>query len=250
MKTSNSFNMIIDPQNLARIQVLTTHEVAFPNINYTNFEDLNRTRTTLLAAYTIINRKTPEYLNGLQWDSNGNIVWQNDKLGFLHADILRMIDNVDINNDHELRKIFVYIQLWGGNTGRGFFTRGGGFDANFNLEIYRQGINHIRIGKSIKALSLLNSLSFLSTAFSTKHMHFWSLGELPIYDSIIAKLVFGRPIYPYCAAGHYNEYIAALDDLIQELREVHNQNTTRRIIERNLFNWASTEHGVIWLANR
>ncbi|MFZ9681520.1 MAG: hypothetical protein ACO3CL_08895, partial [Bacteroidia bacterium] len=72
--------------------------------------------------------------------------------------------------------------------------------------------------------------------------HFWSNAEAPIYDSIIAAIVFGRK-HDQVSAGQYQPYMKALDALIEEL---NNDQLTRSSIERSLFNWANTPLGLQW----
>lgn len=142
-------------------------------------------------------------------------------------------------NNHLLTKIIIWIQLWGGNSGRGVFVRGQGWPQNFDLQIYINAVNQIQNQLYVEALNTLNHLNYVSTAFSTKHIHFWSGGDAPIYDSIIAAIVFGRN-QSQVRPNEYPIYIDALDELIEELNDY---NVTRSSIERNLFNWADTQQG-------
>ncbi len=83
----------------------------------------------------------------------------------------------------------------------------------------------------------------INTAFSTKHIHFWSLASAPIYDSIIAEIVFGDLV----KEKDYQIYLNSMDALIAELGV---SSISRSTIERNLFNWANTPSGMEWRAIR
>ena len=234
--------MIIDDFNQQQIGDLREGDIAFPNIEYGLVANLNLPRTTILPAYTVIsNRVGIEYLEGLEWNNHGDIEWQNQILQHLYNEIFVMISNFRENSNNELlTKIFIWIQLWGGNAGRGIFVRGNGWPQNFNLETYLSGVRYIDNKQHDDALATINQLNFINTAFSTKHMHFWSNGNLPIYDSLIAAVIFGRR---QVSANNYNDYLSALDNLITTLTI---PNLTRKMIERNLFNWASTDQGQTW----
>jgi hypothetical protein len=145
-----------------------------------------------------------------------------------------------------LKKIFIYIHVWGGIAGRNIFVMGKNFEGNFKPKTYKCAIDLLRNKKIGEALKKLNSIAYLGTSFSTKHIHFWSLGELPIYDSVIAKLVFGRKTV---RALHYEGYIQAIDNLITCLEWRDGILRNRQTIERGLFNWAANQ-GTEWLALR
>lgn len=72
---------MIDPTNLEHIHQLEQDEIAFPEIYYVQNAPLNRTATTLHAAYrTISDRVDPVYLTGLEWNVYGDLQWQNNML--------------------------------------------------------------------------------------------------------------------------------------------------------------------------
>ena len=235
---------MINPDDFHLIQQLLMDEIVFPEINYVQNAPLNRTATTLHAAYrTISDRVEPVYLTGLEWNVYGDLQWQNNMLQQLSDNIYAMIAEYQHNpNNHLLTKIIIWIQLWGGNSGRGVFVRGQGWPQNFDLQIYINAVNQIQNQLYVEALNTLNHLNYVSTAFSTKHIHFWSGGDAPIYDSIIAAIVFGRN-QSQVRPNEYPIYIDALDELIEELNDY---NVTRSSIERNLFNWADTQQGRLW----
>lgn len=235
---------MINPANIELIQQLLQDEIAFPEIDYGQNEPLNLPATTLHAAYSTISaRVDPVFLQDLEWDVNGDLQWQNNMLQQLSDNIYAMIAEYQHNpNNHLLTKIFIWIQLWGGNSGRGVFVRGQGWPQNFVLETYIDAVTQIQSQQYYCALCTLNQIYGVSTAFSTKHIHFWSGANAPIYDSIIAAIVFGRN-RNQIRSNEYTGYLNALDALILELG---NNEVTRSSIERNLFNWANTPQGVQW----
>jgi hypothetical protein len=235
---------MIDPNNIEEIEQLNQDEIAFPLIDYNLHLPLNLPSTTLLAAYTTIsNNVDQELLEGLVWNNNGDIHWQNEMLQHLSDSIFDMISQYHINPaDQLLTKIFIWIQLWGGNSGRSVFIRGHGWHQNFNIFQYSNAVQEIMNANFQNAFTILNGIYGISTAFSTKHIHFWSNASAPIYDSIIAAIIFGRnqnQVRPH----EYLPYINSLDLLIDE---INNNQVTRSSIERNLFNWANTPLGIQW----
>lgn len=102
------------------------------------------------------------------------------------------------------KNIFHLIQAWGGNSGRGIYLHGEGFNWNvlrpkyeilINTCINTAEINDGSISKLVKAVrSFDKSVDHLGVSFITKHVRFWlirTLGNnaLPIYDSIMANEV-------------------------------------------------------------
>lgn len=102
------------------------------------------------------------------------------------------------------KNIFHLIQAWGGNSGRGIYLHGEGFNWNvlrpkyeilINTCINTAEINNVSISKLVKAVrSFDKSVDHLGVSFITKHVRFWlirTLGNnaLPIYDSIMANEV-------------------------------------------------------------
>ena len=102
------------------------------------------------------------------------------------------------------KSIFHLIQAWGGNSGRGIYLHGEGFNWNvlrpkyeilINTCINTAEINNVSISKLVKAVrSFDKSVDHLGVSFITKHVRFWlirTLGNnaLPIYDSIMANEV-------------------------------------------------------------
>ena len=235
---------MINPKSISQINQLELDTISFPVIDYRANLDLNLNSTTLLAAYSTISKRVDsKFLSDLKWKEKGNIAWQNEILKYLSDRIYIMIDEYQQNkSDLLLTKIFIWIQLWGGNSGRTIFIRGKGWPENFETTIYAKAVNEIQSGKYIDALETLNSLYGVSTAFSTKHIHFWSKADAPIYDSIIAAIIFGRK-GTQIRAKEYPLYINALDKLVEELNL---EGVDRSSIERNLFNWANSKDGLQW----
>ena len=102
------------------------------------------------------------------------------------------------------KSIFHLIQAWGGNSGRGIYLHGEGFNWNelrpkyetlIKVCINTAEINDESISKLEKAVrSFDKSVDHLGVSFITKHVRFWlirTLGNnaLPIYDSIMANEV-------------------------------------------------------------
>jgi len=237
---------MINPNNFEVIANLTPGAFEFPNIDYSLFPDLNLNKTTLHAAHKIIqNNVDAIYLEDINWEINGDILWQNNKLSQLSNRIIQMINNYKINPDTNLlTKIFIWIQLWGGNSGRGIFVQGNRWENNFNLNQYEIAVNSILFNNFEDGLNQLLNIYGIGTAFATKHLNFWSDGEAPILDSIISKIVIGRN---NARQQDYLKYICALDNLIQVLDRLGTSNVTRKKIERNLFNWSNTVNGKLWI---
>ena len=232
---------IIDTKNIVILGDLKKGELAFPELDFSQYPDLNLNSTTLMAAYSVISsRVEARFLVGLEWEEKGDILWQNEKLKVLSIQVNELITEYRREpNDFTLIQIFLLIQLWGGNAGRTIFVRGNGWVKNIKINCYRDSINLVEKGQFFEALKMMNTMFGINTAFSTKHIHFWSLAKAPIYDSIIAEIVFGDLV----KEKDYNRYLGALDALIAKLG---NNEITRSTIERNLFNWANTDAGKEW----
>lgn len=236
--------IIIDPKNIALIRQLKKDQIAFPDIYYNDYLELNLNSTTIKGAYSTISKRVDQiYFTDLEWDENGDIVWQNKMLAELSKKIFIMIANYQKEqNDQLLLKIFIWIQLWGGNAGRSIFIRGQGWPGNFELQKYKAAINFILSKQYMDGLKILNTLFGLNTAFSTKHIHFWSDRAAPIYDSLIAAIIFGRNKNQV----RHNEYSLYMDSLDTLINKLGGNGITRSSIERSLFNWANTEDGIEW----
>ena len=114
--------------------------------------------------------------------------------------------------------IFHLIQAWGGNSGRGIYLYGEGFNWNelrpkyetlVDACIQTEEINDESIAKLVKAVRLFDkSVHHLGLSFITKHVRFWlirTLGNnaLPIYDSIMANEVMRMNV---AKVKHLSEY--------------------------------------------
>lgn len=239
-----TFYQLIKPNDFLSIQNLKKSEAAFPKLEFSGGK-LNRKRTTIKAAYTNISKNVNKNLISeleIKWNNHGDILWQNDMLNTLDNKINSMIEEYSTNPSALLlKKIFIYIQLWGGNTCRDFFNKDGGFDENYNAETYKIGVE-LSSNDPIKALEKLLELNQMGIAFATKHIYFWSRKIYPIYDSIIAMLVFGRTVGN--KIEHYKEYINSLEALGNDL------NLKSDKLERSLFNWYESKEGKIWFCIR
>jgi len=240
---------MINPNDNNEIQNLNTEEIAFPEIEYAGLPPLDLDRTTLHQAYSIIaNAVDPQYLNDLNWIHNADIQWQLNELQLIANNISQMILNYRNHpNVFLLTKIFIWIQLWGGVGGRSIFIRGLRWPNNFDVNIYSAAVASTTNEEFNEALFTLNQLYGVNTAFATKHIHFWSNGNAPIFDSIISKIIFGiKEPNP----NNYNDYILGIDEVINILALRGTPNITREMIERNLFNWANTLQGKNWIQIR
>ena len=96
--------------------------------------------------------------------------------------------------DDELIDIFHKIQYWGGNQGMRIYVKRGGFDENFDIEIYRKFVerclNFEKDGDWVQTVSKWTFESHMfgfNISFSTKHVRFWLYNKLkddtlPIFD--------------------------------------------------------------------
>jgi hypothetical protein len=244
---------LIIPQLVDQISCLQKHDIAFPKIDFID-QELNRRQTTLKAAYTTINKSDylSVYLNELTWDVKGDIEWQNTVLKSLSIKIFEMIDEYKSTNhlnDELLKKIFLYIQLWGGNESRGFFNNNGGFKNNYNSYKYKAAALKSLDGNPEGLIHFIGTnkhpelkIKQIGISFATKHMYFWSNKKLPIYDNIIAMIIFGRPTQN--SYKHYLQYFDALNK-VSSLTGVETY-----LIERSIFNWAETNSGKQWFEIR
>ena len=120
----------------------------------------------------------------------------------IEKEAIRQIRTYHLGEDP--KSIFHLIQAWGGNSGRGIYLHGEGFNWNvlrpkyetlIKVCINTAEINDESISKLEKAVrSFDKSVDHLGVSFITKHVRFWlirTLGNnaLPIYDSIMANEV-------------------------------------------------------------
>lgn len=168
-------------------------------------------------------------------------------------------------SNSDLEKIAVGIQLWGANTGRSPFVRGGGFKAHFNVTAYRQILTHllsISPAATItgcphlrSAIGLWKSVAFkyFGVSFATKHFSFWSQAigmptSLPIYDNIVANKFMGR-----CVSADWGDYVTYVRGMHEAVSLINaaNPHLGGRYsviqLERQLFNWANTPAAAGWI---
>ena len=120
----------------------------------------------------------------------------------IEKEAIRQIRTYHLGEDP--KSIFHLIQAWGGNSGRGIYLHGEGFNWNvlrpkyetlINACINTAEINDESISKLVKAVrSFDKSVDHLGVSFITKHVRFWLIrplgnNALPIYDSIMANEV-------------------------------------------------------------
>jgi hypothetical protein len=242
--------LIINPNNLEDIISLKIGDIAFPEIEYVRGLELQLPRTTLKGAYSIITKYiNPEIFDVLKWDVHGDIEWQNLMLEKISNEITQMIDlfrsNENARTDDFLKRIFIWIQLWGGITGRRPFVKNSAFYETFQTDIYRKSIDFILNDNFTLALTNLNQLKGIQTAFATKHIYFWSQKKAPILDRLIANIIFGKSIP---LEKDYKRYYDSLNTALTSLP--NSADLTISDFERCLFNWANTDEGIRWRALR
>lgn len=127
----------------------------------------------------------------------------------LEKDIFRRIKDCDLKNVKALEKIFHYIQIWGGKTGRNIYVgreKNHVFSWDGIKPSYEKLVNNcLSVNDNgeqerkvlVKAIQDFK-VKYIDIAFITKHVRFWlykNLGKekmLPIYDSVMAKGIMGE----------------------------------------------------------
>jgi len=235
---------MIDPNNHEEITALEPGEAAFPEIPYQGLPDLFNPSPTLVGMYNLLqNQGLGDYLLDIGWIQNPNVQQQNVLLNNIYDQITELVaEYLMHNNQNLLEKIFILIHLWGGITGRVPFVINGGFINNFDPNIYAQGIDELQNDNLHDALVTMLGLQMIGGSFASKHIHFWSQGSYPILDRVISSIVFGvnPPINGHYPAL-YHEYLEELNIVMLD-----QQGTTYATIERNLYNWAKKQDGIIW----
>lgn len=124
-------------------------------------------------------------------------------------DIENKIFEMILSEDYEdkLQDIFNLIQTWGGIAGRHIYIRDRGFNWGEILSKYKilvdeclrvNEVNETTISRLSKVVKDINaSVKYLGPSFITKHVRFWlyrnlRLNALPIYDSIMAKIIMSK----------------------------------------------------------
>jgi hypothetical protein len=139
----------------------------------------------------------------------------------IEKEAIRQIKAYHPGDDPE--SIFHLIQAWGGNSGRGIYLHGNGFNWNDLRPKYETLINACldtteisgSIDKLVAAVrSFDTSVDHLGVSFITKHVRFWlfrTLGEnaLPIFDSVMACEVMRLNAVSAKHLGEYWKVMAA-----------------------------------------
>lgn len=196
------FEPLEESEALAIIPIEFNPKYRFPNIEYKaekiTLIDEECFSTNVQAMITLLTRK--------------GFVGEGLFCGMKNDDDLEqlIIDRIkSYNPGDDLEEIFHLIQVWGGNTGRGIYIYGGGFNWERIATHYQQLVNiclgtkdidESSICKLVEAVNEFNkSVKHLNVAFITKHTRYWlyrnlELSALPIYDSIMANYVMQRGI--------------------------------------------------------
>ena len=241
--------MPINPNDLPAIQQLQRGQFAYPDIPFAD-GPLKRTSTTILGAYsTIMNCGLGQYLDDLtpDWKRKANIQWQNKMIETINNSLVQMINFYRENpNDELLTRIFIRIQLWGGKMGQGVFTRGKRFQGNFDVGAYKEAVSIVDENPK-EALRRLLCMAQIGLSFATKHLFFWGT-NLPILDERIMMLLYGNTLLPPGEIRKVNLYMNYIDNLDGIVG--NDSDLSRLIVERSLFNWIDTPHGVQWCCIR
>ena len=165
----------------------------FPNIDYQKpypslKDDLIENNTSVKSMRTILVKRGfhKSILNqkGLEFKY----------LSELEKYLFSTISSIRNIKDDELIDIFHKIQYWGGNQGMRIYVKRGGFDENFDIEIYRKFVerclNFEKDGDWVQTVSKWTFESHMfgfNISFSTKHVRFWLYNKLkddtlPIFD--------------------------------------------------------------------
>lgn len=195
---------------------------------------------------TIIRMKTLFIKKNIKINSNLFLPNNDIDFGKVTFDIETHIGNLiseylKVNDDNKLIEIFHFIQLWGGFTGRNIYVKNGGFENNFNIEIYKKIVNILivlkeeNLCKDLKEIQILFcQIPNIGLSFASKHMHFWSKNanenniELPILDSIIANGLFKSNYFNW---RHYYPYVVEMRNF------AYKHKTTVGVLERELYNY-------------
>jgi hypothetical protein len=152
-------------------------------------------------------------------------------------------------SDAEITTIVCGIHIWGGRTGRNLFVMGNKFPGNFSFPDYRKMISAIlepNEQRAIEALQLGNFSQF-GTAYATKHLAFWTKSpqvgiKLPIFDSIINRIVFGENGTP--SFRNYTHYLSRMKQAASQINQLNPTFQGQyhvHHLERQLFDWNNTE---------
>lgn len=191
------FQYVEESEALKLIPIELNPKYRFPDIEYT------ATKVALIdkgdfsknvKAMITLRGKEEEFKNlGIKNDDD------------LEEHIIRLIKSYMPGDN--LEEIFHLIQIWGGNSGRGIYLFGDGFnweeiDSHYQRLVdaclSMKDITEETIDMLVEAVREYNkSVKHINVAFITKHTRYWlfrTLKEnaLPIYDSIMASYVMQR----------------------------------------------------------
>lgn len=147
----------------------------------------------------------------------------------LESNILEKITEVIAGglpyNPVDLTHIAIGIHLWGGNTGRGPFVRGGGFVTNFPIQVYSNIVDlivnqppaHPVMGNWDAIVAHQHHFYGLGISFFTKHLSFWSrMSPYSIRFPILDKFIKNKFIHP-TIPPKWNDYPHYLEELNADL---------------------------------
>ena len=213
--------------------------------------DLNRTKYTTRALLTNLHKRDYDHIiqavlpeNVINDDTQHLMNWLSNAISE------RIIQYNQQPDDNLLEIIFHSIQIWGGNSARGFYLNKG-VEHNLNLHKYRQGVDSIKRGDIFNAIALFKTnIRQMNIAFASKHFSFWTSDlqgrinkgprQLPILDRLLFKMVYKRKLQP-----SYRHYLQFVDDIYNAVNE--RENITVHSLERQLFNFADTIEGRAWM---
>lgn len=191
------FQYVEESEALKLIPIELNPKYRFPDIEYTATKipliDEGKFSKNVKAMITL-RGKEDEFENlGIKKDDD------------LEEHIIRQIKSYKPGDN--LEEIFHLIQIWGGNSGRGIYLFGDGFNWEKLKPRYQdlvdaclsmRDITEETLDALVEAVSEFNrAVKFINVAFITKHTRYWlyrTLEEnaLPIYDSIMAGYVMQR----------------------------------------------------------
>lgn len=191
------FQYVEESEALKLIPIELNPKYRFPDIEYTATKipliDEGKFSKNVKAMITL-RGKEDEFENlGIKKDDD------------LEEHIIRQIKSYKPGDN--LEEIFHLIQIWGGNSGRGIYLFGDGFNWEKLKPRYQdlvdaclsmRDITEETLDALVEAVSEFNrAVKFINVAFITQHTRYWlyrTLEEnaLPIYDSIMAGYVMQR----------------------------------------------------------
>ena len=153
--------------------------MSFPTIDYGYWLDIWNIQIGNKPIYSNINNR--RYINFF-----GTINSCAEEIG-------RLISAENLNREIILRVIDL-IYLWGGRSGRMFYSENRGviprdlLETDQVFQIYLNGIHEAKMGKPLSR-EIFSNIKGIGTSYSSKHAYFWSLNSgsrLIIVDSKIA----------------------------------------------------------------